>query len=881
MQRLLLPAGAIILVSLAGCGGGGGSTISGGGGGGAPAPTAAPVGSAEFTVDARTGAVTIKPLSDSRAAFGGNSLSFTSTMLLSEGSPERRVLKVTAKNNTQETIGQDGSFRVLFSNFRNDNTTSTDLRSTVRATTYWGNGVASFAYGPLASSQVQAPDYVSYNEATGRLFMSGIFGIISSAAQGNSSNYQGVFSAGGGVAAGPGFTLYGTGTSIIALYDDNSFETVVGTTAGNVDGTFATAQFTDLNDIYMIRATSINDFEALVADGTRIRRVARTAEMPDGAVSQFYNVGQPVKGVTEKNGLIYSTVGNSIVVSQNSTLSLFMGVIGVAGYVDGLQANLRFNNPGRLRWIGDNLFIADTGNHRIRQLNLRPGANPVGQNSWWGSTLSGTGTAGGVDGTGSFITHNGPAGLSKGVGEELFVADQSGHRIRRITPINGRFVSNFPDGTPNPIELPTLSNPTGFAPSDPKADPFIAETASIAPGASLELGEWQFSLPEGLKTFSFVVTLEAETAAHGVLPSVLNSGTGTKGSPNVFVRGFAGKAGGSSFADGSLSAAAFGSSLAGICSAADGTIFVADRFNNAIRRIGTNGLVTTIIGGAPTGSTVDGGSGVSQISEPVGIACSPDGLTLYFTQANFVVRMAAANVLANPSTRAAWNVTTVAGLADTPGTADNTIGSSARFNATRGIVYVSPSTYYVVDAARIRIVNRIGNGFTSSDHSVRTLAGGTITGYAEGIGASVRFGGDLMIALNPEGDLYVSDPNNARIRKITSNNIVSTFVGSGVVGYQDSVTPGLARFNFPGALVVDKSGYTYLLDTSNSLVRRISPLGAVSTVAGTLSIQGTSDGPGNTALFTSGINGMTLLPGGDLLITDSTRLRLIQRVISN
>lgn len=879
MQRLLLPAGAIILVSLAGCGGGGGSTISGGGGG-APVPAATPVGSAEFTVDARTGAVTIKPLSDSRAAFGGNSLSFTSTMLLSEGSPERRILKVTAKNNTQETIGQDGSFRVLFSNFRNDNTTSTDLRSTVRATTYWGNGTANFAYGPLASSQVHTPDYVSYNEATGRLFMSGISGIISSAAEGTSSNYQGIFFAGGGVATGPGFTLFGTTATIFALYDDNSREMLVGGAPGSVDGTFATAQFTDLNDAYMVRAVSKDDFEALVADGNKVRRVSRTPANPSGTVATLLTFGTSIKGVTEKNGLIYATEGNYVTVSQIGGPSLYIGS-GTAAFVDGLQANLRFSNPGRLRWIGDNLFVADTGNHRIRQLNVRPGANPVGTNAWWGSTLSGTGTAGGVDGTGSFITHNGPSGLSKGVGEELFVADQSGHRIRRITPINGRFVSNFPDGTPNPIELPVLSNPSGFAPSEPKADPYIAETASIAPGASLELGEWQFSLPEGLKTFSFVVTLEAETASHGVLPSVMNTGTGTKGSPNVIVRGYAGKAGGSSYADGPLSSAAFGSSLAGICSAADGTIFVADRFNNAIRRIGTDGLVTTIIGGAAAGGTVDGGSAVSQISDPVGIACSPDGLTLYFTQTNFVVRMAAANALANPSTRAAWNVTTVAGLADTAGVTDNTNGSNARFDDTRGIVYVSPSTYYVVDATRIRIVNRIGNGFTSSDHSVRTLAGGTVTGYVDGIGASARFGGDLMIALNPEGDLYVSDQSNSRIRKITSSRTVSTFVGSGVAGYQDSVTPGLARFNFPGALAVDKSGYTYVLDTSNSLVRRISPLGAVSTVAGTLSIQGTSDGPGNTALFTSGINGMTLLPGGDLLITDSTRLRLIQRVVSN
>jgi hypothetical protein len=868
--------GAASLLVIAGCGGGGGSAISGGGGP-IPAPTATPVGSAEFTVDARTGAVTIKPLSDSRAAFGGNSLSFTSTMLLSEGSPERRVLKVTAKNNTQETIGQDGSFRVLFSNFRNDNTTSTDLRSTVKATTYWGNGTAAFTYGPLSTSQVHTPDHVSYNEATGRLFMSGVSGIISSAAQGNSSNYQGMFAGGRGVAAGPGFTLYATVTGIIALYDDNTFEEMVGSTVGFVNGDFATAQFTDINDIYLVRATSANDFEALVADGTRIRRVVRTPAFPAGDVSSLASLGIPLKSVAEKNGVLYTTSGNNVIVIDEQLTTLFMG--SVAAFADGLQANLRFNNPGRLRWIGDNLFVADTGNHRIRQLNLRPGANPVGINAWWGSTLSGTGTAGGVDGTGSFITHNGPISLTKGVGDELFVADQSGHRIRRITPINGRFTSNFPDGTPNPIELPVLSNPSGFAPSEPKPDPYIAETASIAPGASLELGEWQFSLPEGLKTFSFVVTVEAETAAHGVLPSVLNTGTGTKGSPNVLVRGFAGRLG-SGYTDGPLSTSAF-AGISGVAAAADGTIFVSDILNKAIRRIGTNGQVTTILGGSPTGGTVDGTSDFSQVELVGGIACSPDGLTLYFSQSNHVIRTATANPAVDPATRNAWSVTTIAGLAGTSGTTDATSGTNARFTNPGAVFYVSPTNIYVLEDTRIRSISKTGSGTSSADYSVRTLAGGTTAGNINATGSAARFGGCYSGGLAPNGDLLVADAGNFLIRKVTPGGVVTTHAGSGLWGYQDSLNPANARISWTWGLAVDKSGYAYVKDVTNNLIRRVSPSGSITTVAGTLNQIGSTDGPGNTALFQETASFMVVLPGGDLLFSDLTRLRLIQRVISN
>lgn len=441
-------------------------------------------------------------------------------------------------------------------------------------------------------------------------------------------------------------------------------------------------------------------------------------------------------------------------------------------------------------------------------------------------------------------------------------------------------MANFPDGTPNPIELPVLSNPSGFAPSEPKADPYIAESASIAPGASLELGEWQFSLPEGLKTFSFVVTLEAETAAHGVLPSVMNTGTGTEGSPNILVRGFAGKLG-QGFADGPLSSASFGLYTLATAVAADGTIFVADTFNNAIRRIGTDGQVATIVGSPTSPGNIDGSSTVSQITLPSGIACSPDGLTIYFTQLNSVVRVATASAIGNPASRSTWTVTTAAGLAGTNGTADHTSGTNARFMGTEAIVYVSPTTYYVADANRIRVINRTGSGFTSDQHSVRTLAGGTAGGYADGTLTNARFTGVPSIALNPEGDVIASDGVNYRIRKITSGGTVTTLAGSGTFGYLDSETPLSARFASLGSIAVDRSGYAYVMDSGNKLIRRISPQGAVSTVAGTLGLPGGTDGPGNSALFRAAGAGMSILPGGDLLITDESRLRLVQRVISN
>ena len=879
-KRYLLAASAIAV--LAGCGGGGGSSISSTIPG--PAPSLEPLGSARFTVDSVTGAVSIEPISGTRAAFGGNALSFTSSMLLSEGAPERRLLRVTARNNTQETIGVNGQFRVIFSSFQNTNTPLTDLRSTIKGETVWGTGAATTTLGAQSTATIASPVAVDYDPASGTIYSADLAsGTALKAAGGTVSMISSLAGSVEGSAFGPGFLIGASNTALKISINEGPANPLVGGAVGSVDGDFAAALFTDINDIYMVQANSSTNFELLVADDTKVRRVLINPSNPNGLVTTVASSSQIIRGITQRNGVMYISAGSSIQMRSSSGNGQ-IGLLSTPGFVDGNPSVARFSNPGPLRFVGGNLFVADTGNNRIRQLSLRPGGIPTNDSSWWVSTLSGSSTAASVDGQGTFVTHNSPVGLSAGPGESIYVADQGGNRIRRISALHGSFASNIGDGSPNPTELARLSNPTDYVPSNPIRNPFITEMGEIAPGDDAALTDWQFTLPEGLRSFSFIVTVEAEIEVPGVLPSVANTGSGTKGSPNVNVRAFTG---GEliGYADGSTSTALF-SNITGLASTKDGVIFVADSFNNSIRRIDRNNKVTTIVGSTPgPGNTVDGDYSVAQLKFPASVDCSPDGSRVYFTQGDGVVRVAVYNFFGDPALRTSWTVYTIAGAPSSYGTTTDTNGSLARFGNVSDVVYVSADTLYVLDRGNnhIRRITKTGPSFSAGDHYVQTIAGDPngAFGYADGITASARFDEPDKAVLLPNKILAVSDLRNRRIRLVTLDGRVSTLSGSGLSGFQDSTSPLGARFGQPTGLAADPSGYLYIQDRSSYQIRRAAPSGVVTTVAGSGGVFGSLDGTGNNALFSQNMIDCCVGPGGDLYVADGSRIRLVQRVISN
>ena len=168
-------------------------------------------------------------------------------------------------------------------------------------------------------------------------------------------------------------------------------------------------------------------------------------------------------------------------------------------------------------------------------------------------------------------------------------------------------------------------------------------------------------------------------------------------------------------------------------------------------------------------------------------------------------------------------------------------GTLVRFDDPWGIVVAADGTRYVADAGDNNLIRRI-----APDGTVSTLAGGR-EGFADGSGATAAFHTPSALALDGDGNLYVADTGNHAIRKVTPQGVVSTLAGGGGPGFRDGPARQ-ALFNGPIGVAVDGAGRVYVADTYNDRIRVIGREGQVSTLAGG-DRPGFQDGTGDQARF--------------------------------
>ena len=197
----------------------------------------------------------------------------------------------------------------------------------------------------------------------------------------------------------------------------------------------------------------------------------------------------------------------------------------------------------------------------------------------------------------------------------------------------------------------------------------------------------------------------------------------------------------------------------------------------------------------------------------------------------------------------------------TSGSADGT-GTAAQFNRPAGVAVDSRGNVYVadIDNHRIRKISPTG--------VVTTLAGSS-SGYMDGTGTAAQFNGPYGVAVDSSGQVYVADYNNHRIRKISPVGVVTTLAGS-TSGSADG-TGTAAQFNFPNCVAVDSSGHVYVGDTWNHRIRKISPAGVVTTFAGSTS--GSADGTGTAAQFNQP-SGVAVDSSGNVYVADTLNHRI-------
>jgi hypothetical protein len=265
------------------------------------------------------------------------------------------------------------------------------------------------------------------------------------------------------------------------------------------------------------------------------------------------------------------------------------------------------------------------------------------------------------------------------------------------------------------------------------------------------------------------------------------------------------------------------------------TLYVADSGNGTIRSItpsGTDWVVLTWAG-SPSASFADGAGNNARFSGPGAVALSSSGTAYVADSLNSTVRLLAPG----------GGVSTLAGTPGVPGSGDGT-GAGAGFYAPQGVALDSAGNVYVADSLNATIRKITPGG------SVSTLAGSAGKyGPDDGTGSSARFYQPTGLAVDSLGDLYVSDSGNQTIRKLTPDGAVSTLAGSvGNAGCADGTNTN-ARFNGPAGIAVQSTGNVYVSDFYNHTIRKVTPSGAVSTIAGLAGVWGSADGTNSAARF--------------------------------
>lgn len=456
-----------------------------------------------------------------------------------------------------------------------------------------------------------------------------------------------------------------------------------------------------------------------------------------------------------------------------------------------------------------------------------------------------------ADGTGSAAQFSAPRGVAVDSVGNIYVADSSNNTIRKVTAAGVVTTLAGTAGTAGTAsDSPAKFNePFGIA-VDSAGTVYVADTNN---GAIRKIS------PAGV-----VTTLAGGTGAGYA------DGTGTAAkfhephgiavdpSGNVYVADYennvvrkitaagvvttlAGTANTPGSAEGQGTAASF-MSLQGIAVDSTGNIFVVDSGNRAIRKITPSGLVSTFVGGLSS----------NQFGQPSGLTIDASG-NLYVTDSssNVIYKVTAAGV-----------VTKVAGTAPTPGSTDGT--SAALFNTPSGITVDSANNLYVADTSNntIRMITATG--------TVTTLAGlAGRTSSVDGSATTARFEDPYALAVDAAGNVYVADATDHSIRKIASDGTTTTLAGKGGSFGSTDGTGTAARFRGPLGIAADSTGNVYVADTGNSTVRKITPAGVVTTLAGSAGQGGSTDGTGTAARFMSPY-GITVDSSGTLYVVESS-----------
>lgn len=523
-----------------------------------------------------------------------------------------------------------------------------------------------------------------------------------------------------------------------------------------------------------------------------------------------------------------------------------------------------------------NLFVADFRNNRIRKVD------PSGIIT----TVAGNGAASfsGDGGSATSASLNIPIGVVVDGAGNLFIADSSNHRIRKvdhvtqiITTVAGNGTEGF-SGDGGLATTASLNVPTGVA-LDSSGNLYITDkgnnrlrkvdhTTQIITTLAGN-GTGAFSGDGGPATSA---GLEPETVA-------------VDGSGNLFIADFAnnrvrkvdtggtittiaGNGTGAFSGDGGPATSASLFFPRGVAFDSSGNLFIADANNLRIRKVDTAGTITTVAGNGNFSFSGDGGAATSAGMAPdrVGVdsagnlfiadCCGPD-------PGNNRVRKV---------DHATQKISTIAGNGSPSFLGDAGPATQASLHAPQGVAQDSAGNLFVADAInnRIRMVDH-------ATQTISTVAGSNSSGFSGdgGPATSAALSVPGGMAVDGAGNLFIADTQNQRIRKVDTGGTITTVAGDGNAAFSGDGGPATsASLNFPIGLALDGAGNLFIADSTNSRVRKVDTGGAITTVAGNGTFGFSGDGGPATAASVAGPNGVTIDTVGNLFIADTSNQRI-------
>lgn len=301
-----------------------------------------------------------------------------------------------------------------------------------------------------------------------------------------------------------------------------------------------------------------------------------------------------------------------------------------------------------------------------------------------------------------------------------------------------------------------------------------------------------------------------------------------------------------------------------------GNLYIADYANSRIRKIDRHGIITAFAGTGEAGFAGDGGPALqAKINFPHAITVTDNG-TVYFTDTkNHRVR----------KITPAGIITTIAGNGQAGFSGDGGSALNASLNQPEGIAVDARGNIFIAD------FNNHAVRKVSPDGTLTTVAGNGTAGFSSDGGLAIKASLNITpaVAADSSGNLYVCDRENHRVRKVDRHGIITTVAGNGVEAKTEKIGDGglatAARLNRPVGLALDRAGNLYIAERNGHRVRKVTPAGIITTIAGTGVAGFNGDNADATKAMLNMPRRLTINPSGDVLYIADTGNHRIRRII--